>query len=60
MIRGDKLWARTKRIPSMREAFSDVMTLEELAKYKMAREGKIPAVKIESREKRQDYSSHLF
>lgn len=37
----------------MTEGFSEIMTLEETAKigkstlYKMAREGKIPAVKIE-------------
>ena len=33
----------------MKEGFGEIMRLEETAKYfKMAREGKIPAVKIES------------
>ena len=31
----------------MMEGFGEIMTLEETPKYKMAREGKIPAVKIE-------------
>jgi len=44
-----------KRVTPMMQNFSEIMTLEETAKYlkigkstlyKMAREGKIPAVKI--------------
>ena len=47
--------ADTKGVKPMMEGFSEIMTLEETAKYlkigkstlyKMAREGKIPAVKI--------------
>jgi len=47
--------ADTKGVKTMMEGFSEIMTLEETAKYlkigkstlyKMAREGKIPAVKI--------------
>jgi len=46
----------SKGVKTMREGFSEIMTLEETAKYlkigkstlyKMAKEGKIPAVKIE-------------
>jgi len=60
MLRRDKLWAGTKRVFPMRQVFSGVIIPEESAKYKMGREGKIPAVEIESGEKRQDYSSHLL
>jgi len=50
MLREYKLWAGTKRILPIRQVFSKVMTREEPVKYKMAREGKIPAVKIKSGE----------
>ncbi len=48
-------FGRLKGVKTMMEGFSEIMTLEETAKYlkigkstlyKMAREGKIPAVKI--------------
>jgi len=53
MLNNNKLWQ--KGVKTMKEGFSEIMTLEETARYlkigkstlyKMAREGKIPAVKI--------------
>ena len=53
MLNNNKLWQ--KGVKTMKEGFSEIMTLEETARYlkigkstlyKMARKGKIPAVKI--------------
>ena len=56
MINNDELWQVQEKINPMKEGVREIMSVEETAKYlkmesstlyKMARESKIPAVKIE-------------